>query len=289
MNVLKLTVRGEARNGTRARFYPIGDPHLDLKTTRARTLKRYIAHIAADEYGFAVCVGDIFNGSLPGHKYFSAKALKGTIAQNTDEYVNLMLAAAVEVFAPLVDAGVPVVFLQGNHDKWVKGVNLVKLLVEQLKARKPGATVLYGGGEALIHIRVGHGSSPSQVWTMHAHHGAGGGYTVGGKQNRFQNTAAHVADADIFVRGHVHDQTARVVAKYRLDQLGRFRKRQVAYVTTCAFNTERLEGIVDYAGEMALPPVDEGIVYLELVNPLNKGEEDVRSHSGKMLRIEFEV
>lgn len=284
MNVLELSVEGESRDGVRARFYPIGDPHLDSRNSDNRKLRRYIKHIATDKQAFALCVGDIFNGSLPGHKYFSSKAVKGHLAADLDDYVNVMIEAAVPMFQPLVDAGVPTVFMEGNHDKWLKGVNIVKLLVSQL----PG--VKFGGGEALIRIRVGRGEQGTNLWTVYAAHGAGGGYLPGGKATRYSNTAPHIADADIFVRGHVHDGSIRVLQRNYLPKQGgvKLLKRPVAYVTTPSFNSERVENQVDYAGVQSLPPIDCGVQYLEIVNPRNKGEDDTRTHAGKLLRREWE-
>lgn len=286
MNVLDLKVQGESRNGVRARFYPIGDPHIDVKVADNRKLKKYIEFIARDKHAFALCVGDIFNASLPGHKYFSSKALKGDIAQHTDDYVNVMLERAVPLFQPLADAGIPLVMMRGNHDKWLKGVDIIKLLCSQYSN-----TVKYGGGEALIRVKVGRATEDDgNVWTVYAAHGAGGGYTPGGKHTRYANTAAHIADADIFVRGHVHDGSVRIVNRNLLPKSGRIAllHRPVAYITTPSFNSERVEGVVDYAGDQSLPPIDSGVQFLEIINPRSRGEGDSRNHTGRLIRHEWE-
>jgi UDP-2,3-diacylglucosamine pyrophosphatase LpxH len=286
MKVLDLTVPTEQTpDGAKWRFYPIGDPHVDMKVTNARRLKRLVKTIAADPHSLALCVGDIFNGSLPGHKYFSSKALKGEVAQHTDDYVNFLLPVVTELFGPLLEAGVQTVFVRGNHDRWVQGVDVVRLVVDLLNLKAGKTIAHYAGDEALLRVRAGHTS-----WFIHAQHGSGGGYTESGKIARFMNTAPKIADADIFVRGHVHDQYNRVVSKYYVSAEGkaRLRRRRIAFLTAAAFNTDRVQEVSDYAGQQGLPPVDDGLVYAICVNPLTKGKADPRNHDKLIFRGEHE-
>jgi UDP-2,3-diacylglucosamine pyrophosphatase LpxH len=282
VNILDIAVKLDENR--QWRFYPIGDPHADMKVTNVRRLKKYIKFIAQDPNAVALCVGDIFNGSLPGHKYFSSKSLKGDIAQNTDDYANEMMGRMVELFSPILEAGIPFVIVRGNHDRWVKGINLIRMLVDQLNL-KYGSGAYYAGDEALIRIRAG-----NVTWSMHAEHGAGGGYTESGKIARFMNGTGKIADVDINVRGHVHDQYNRIVKRYYVPESGKVKMlwRKVAFLTTTAFNSERVENVVDYPGQQGLPPIDEGVIYLRCTNPRSYGPTDPRNHPKEMHRVEWE-
>lgn len=279
MKILNVTIPVETRDGARWRLRPIGDPHIDVKAHNTRRFKKHIQAIAADPHSVAVCIGDTFNGSLPGHKYFSTKALKGDIPAQLDDYVNEMIERGVLAFAPVAEAGVPLIMMRGNHDKWVKGVDVVRMLVEQLNLRFPDtAKVQYGGSEALISVKAG----GLHHWRIFASHGAGGGYTPGGKVTRFANTVPHIADADFYLRGHVHDADVRVLERVYVNDRGDFHKRPVTYITTNSFCSERSAEHEDYSAEQSLPPIDNRIQVIEVINPSSKGAGDLRTHQGRV-------
>ena len=104
----------------------------------------------------------------------------------------------------------------------------------------------------------------------------------GAKINRFQNTATLTADADVYVRGHVHDSDCRIVPRYTITSRGavRLQERPVAYLTAPALCRNRVQGVVEYPGQKGLPANDEGLIWLEMSNPMPGG------HGRRMRRIE---
>lgn len=280
MKVIGIEVETEAKNSSAAwRLYPIGDPHLDTEACDENRLKRYLQLIADDPCSAWILVGDVIDGTTPAHKFFESGALKADVLKNMDRYVDFMLEYSTEVFGVLKDR--PGVVIEGNHD--IRGSNRWSGFAGML-ARKLGAN--YGSAEALIQVRaqsLGNNDS-ARLWNIYAAHGDGGGMFPGGKVNRHQNTVVHIADADIYVRGHVHDSDVRIIPRYGLTQRGipRLRKRPVAYVTAGGFNTERLLDVEGYVARKSLPPTDDGLIYLQIENP--KGGEG--GHDGRMYRIE---
>jgi hypothetical protein len=281
MNVLELTVETEPKDAGIWRLYPIGDLHVDSKMTDLDRLKKYIALVAADPHGMYVIVGDFVDGTTPSHHFFEPDVIVPDIMQNMSQYVAATMLMLERMLEPLKDT--PGVVIQGNHDVR-KGGTLWSGIAWEM-ARRLGAE--YGGDECLVRIKA---STPQKsrgnyVWVLHAFHGDGGGMYPGGKVNRFQNTVGHLTDADILVRGHVHDSDTRIVPLYSCTRKGgaRMVEKRRAYVTAPAFMRNRVEGVNSYASRKGYPPSDDGLIYLEVANPsINKSKRDGTS----MRRIE---
>ena len=280
----------DATNAGRWRCYGIGDPHLEKATHDRRRFRKYIRQIASDPHGLAICVGDVFDVTLPSHKFYRAGTQRADVVAQMDAYLNRMVEEAVDEFAPILEAGLPLIIAEGNHDIRLQGVNAIQLLVGQLnsKARDEGWTgrAQYAGGEALIRVRAKlKDSDYAYIYTVYLAHGAGGGSQPGGKVNR-ATWQAHIADADIFLRGHVEEADIRIVDRYGVNKKGELRlvSRPVAYYTAAGWATKRRQGVVDYPGVKSLPPVDRGVMWLDVQLP-RPGANRI-AHGGKMRRVE---
>lgn len=261
-------------------LFGIGDPHLDKASTNRERLKAYVDLIAATgNVGFAHCVGDVFDGTTPSHRFFSTSTIRPEDALAMDEYVHHMIEEAVQVFLPILVAGKPLTITEGNHDLRLKNIGFIQLLVAALNreaaARQAAGRAYYLGGEALIRVRAALADQPERnaTWVVYTAHGAGGGMWPGGKVNR-ATQQAHIADADIFIRGHVEEQDVRILDRYAVPRRGDVRlvMRPVCYYTCAGYATERRVGVVDYSGRASMMPVDRTIRYLEVHNP------DMHSH-----------
>ena len=283
MNVLEISIDSEPVDYGRWRLYPIGDPHLDAAATDRKRLEQYIAHIAADPHAIWICVGDLLDGTSPHHRWFEVQAVDRDILLNMDKYVSYCLLELEAVFAPL--RGIPGVMLQGNHDIR-QGGTLWSGLAWEL-ARRIGAQ--YGGDECLIRVSASTTQSRGNAITkIHAFHGAGGGLLPGGKLNRHIRDMSQLCDADIYVRGHVHDSMCRIQPIYSCNIKGkaRLQTRYKAFITAPAFWPTRKEGLNNYASRKGYPPSDPGLVYLERHNPNGGCQTDGSRHDGKIYRKE---
>lgn len=292
MYLIDVEVQTPVASAGRWRLYGIGDPHLDKATHDRRALTRYIRHIASDPHGLPICVGDVFDVTLPGHKFFDASTQRRDVVAMMDRYLNKLIEEAVDVFAPILEAGRPLIIAEGNHDVRLHGVNAVQMLCTMLNARAKecgwSGVAHYAGGEALIRVRAldaptgkGKGIAGGTIYTVYLAHGTGGGMQPGGKVNR-ATWQTHIADADVYLRGHVEEADIRIVDRYRLPSKGALRlmTRPVAYYTAAGYGTRRRAGVVDYAGRKSLPPVDRRIQWLEIQTP--RGGTDSRGHGGRM-------
>jgi hypothetical protein len=279
MNVLEVDVPTEAVGRGAWRFYAIGDPHLDALATDRKRLEAYIAHIAADPHSMWVLVGDMLDGTTPSHRWFEVQAIEPTILMQMDRYISAALVELEAVFSPL--KGTAGIILQGNHDMR-KGGTLWSGLAWEMARR---LEVQYGGDEVLIRAKAPDGpprpNRGATSWTVHAFHGAGGGLLPGGKINRHVRDMSQLADADIYVRGHVHDSMCRIQPCYSITQRGtpRLITKYKAFITAPAFWPARTENLNSYPSRKGYPPSDEGLIYLECLNPRstsNTGKRMVR-------------
>lgn len=275
MIVLDVQVQTEPKGRGHWRLYGIGDPHLEKRTHHTKAFRQYVAQIASDPYSLAICVGDVFDVTLPGHKFYDAGTQRADVVAAMDVYVNKMVEEAVASFAPILKAGIPFVCAEGNHDIRLHGVNVIQLLVSQLNdlavRQKWTGRAYYAGGEAIVRVRAPIARRTldnANIWTVYVAHGTGGGFQPGGKVNR-ATWQAHICDADVYLRGHVEEGDVRIVDRYAVTLRGEARlvRRPVCYYTAAGYGTRRIPGIVDYAGRKSLPPVDRRIKWLNMVNP----------------------
>jgi hypothetical protein len=258
------------------RLYAIGDMHCDRRDFDEETFKTYIAHIAADPTAVAVFVGDALDGRIPGRKFFDADSVRLDFLQNLKTYVNHGLAVLEDYFQPLIKAGVPTVFISGNHDEYLEEIGLTAELVRRL-----GGSARYLGGEGFIRVRSGKPNKTKGFYTttIYGAHGTGGGGSPGSKINKMQANYEWV-NADVIMAGHVHDGDIRVFPCYGVQESGLLSlaiKPRVLYRAP-AFTRRAIEGVVGYQGRKGYAPGDEGLLYVQL-NPERR----------KATRMELEV
>lgn len=251
----------------------MGDAHVDLRKCDRDRLNRFVKLVAKDPYGMWIAVGDFIDGTTPSHFFFEPATIAPDILEDMGQYVMACLMQCEKIFAPLKDR--PGIVLQGNHDIR-KGIQWTGFAAEL--ARRLGAQ--YGGDECLVRVRADTTSETrgASVWTVHAHHGSGGGMYKGGKVNRFLHTSVHRAQADIYCRGHVHDSDCLVLESANVSRKGpaKLVMRKRAWLTAPAFVEQVSEGVHDYASRKCYPLNDTGIIFLELTNAGAKTPSDIR-------------
>ncbi len=270
MNVMSLDVQSDGNLRGHWRLHVIGDLHLDgIATDRAR-IEDHIEFVADDPHSIYIVVGDLIDGSTPGHRFFDTSVIRPDVLMQMGRYVDYMTEELVELFKPL--EGRSGVFLRGNHDIR-KGIDYSGIV--QSVARKVGAA--YAGDECLLRIRAKEPNRDrNQIWKIYAHHGNGGGSFPGSKVNRFQHTVGVLAEADMYVRGHVHDSDCRIIHKISVTSKGEphLTTHPRAFLTAPGYTPDRTDGVDGYAGQKGLPPLDHGIIFLHCQNEYQGGKRE---------------
>jgi hypothetical protein len=90
-------------------------------------------------------------------------------------------------------------------------------------------------------------------------------------------------DADIIVRGHVHDQHVRIRSVESITRRGtpRIIPKPKATVTACSFASD-----TGYAERKGYPPTDDGIIWLEVTNPRLRSAGNGAKEGGRIRRVE---
>jgi predicted phosphodiesterase len=253
--------------------FAVGDLHADSKLFREDRLKGWVAHIA--EYGpgaVAVCVGDYLNGQVPGHKHFDPDAMRSEYLLNLESYVKHGLAHCERLLKPLSKAGVPVVMVEGNHDRMMGAVGFTAMLADRIGAQFIGAGGFIRVRSASKNTRTSKAATTGDRTTViYAHHGSKGGGTPGPKVNAMHALMGW-ADADIYIAGHVHDALTRVVPRYtcnrKFDSL-EVVERDVGLYRAPSFLSRSVTGVSTYADRKEYGTNDEGLLWFE-VNPLTR-------------------
>src|SRR6185312_4751972 len=161
----------------------------------------------------AIClfVGDAMEGRTPGMKHFDAASVRPEFLTNLDSYIKTSLDFNQRLLSPIVKAGIPLIILEGNHDRFQEYAGYAAMLADRCKAT-------YLGGEGFVRVTTGR-KGQQYTTVIYAAHGTGGGKRPGSKVNTMQAFTEWV-DADVIVQGHVHDGDVRIIHKIGIPSKG---------------------------------------------------------------------
>ena len=214
-----LTVKHDLREGGRyvgdvkllplADFH-IGDPHADIKL-----VKRLIKQVEETPHMYTVLNGDLMNTAI-------ATSVSDTYEETLSPKEQLQ--RCVDYFGDLARMGKILGVTGGNHERRISrsvGVDMTELMCAQL-----GLDELYSPGDIILFLSVGANKSNTKrkgkshrpfYYSALARHGAGGGALKGGKVNRLQRFS-DVADCDLYIGSHTHDDMIFHDSYYRTDR-----------------------------------------------------------------------
>lgn len=250
------------------RLFAIGDLHLDHITFNEERFLKYRQWIIGDPYSVAIFVGDCAEGRVPGQKHFDPDVLRPKFLRRLNDYYNVVARESAQLLKPLVDAGVPLIVVRGNHDRYSEWFNISRNV-----AKLAGAKYLGDGG----FIRVTSGTTregvggkkrrPAQyVTSIYATHGSGGGKTPGPKTNNME-MGSRWLNTQIIVKGHVHDADVRIIPRASVALAGKLEVVQepLALYRAPAF-VEHLSPIEhdSYVIRHEYPTTDRGLLYLNV-------------------------
>jgi len=176
----------------------VGDSHYGNKHHDKKLWKLYYEGTSGhegfktDKNSYIVCVGDLME-----------TALKDSLGvQDQEEWIEDQYLWIKEQLKPIHEDGRLICLIEGNHERrasrnWFRST---RLLAKDF-------SVPYTGGIMVINIVLKKGDK-ERKYKIVATHGAGGARTKGGKLNTIMRMRDIVADADVYVMGHLHDKMA---------------------------------------------------------------------------------
>lgn len=180
---------------TEAHLYILADLHIGDPLSDTRMIARRVEEIANDPLGVVILNGDILN-----------TALRNSVSDVYAEVLPPMkqIEAACATLKPI--AGQVIGATTGNHEARTyreDGIDMTRLIARQL-----GFEDCYAPEGVLIFLRFGRSGTQghhfrSQLYTIYATHGTGGGKKEGAKAINLADLAG-IVDADIYIRSHTH-------------------------------------------------------------------------------------
>lgn len=223
---------------------PIGDLHRGdrhLSTRGLRKLKGYLDWVMQRPNAYIFLMGDILNAASRSSKTNPFESMSGN-----DEYVK-----SVELFKPYRKRIVGAI--TGNHEqRYYKefGFNPLAPFCRELD-------IQYCEFSAAIRVRVGKRKDRrnefNQVYWGFAHHGAGGGGTLGAALNKKVKLQEIVHGMDFYMAGHDHQLIAGT-RNILLPKRDKIEHQRVHYIDTGSY----LDWDGSYAEEAAMPVGKQG-------------------------------
>lgn len=213
--------------------FHIGDPNADIETVR-----RLVDYVRETDHCYTILNGDLMN-----------TAIMSSVSDTYDEALKPgeQLQRCVQLFGDIADQGKILGITDGNHERRITrnvGVDMTELLAAQL-----GIADLYSPGDIVLFLSVGANKANTKrknkphrpfYYSIFARHGSGGGAMKGGKVNRLQRFS-DVADCDVYIGSHTHDDIVMHDAIYRTD-------RQHGTVSLCDRTYVNTPAALNYGG-----------------------------------------
>ncbi len=174
----------------------IGDPNSDIKM-----FKEMVQYVLENPNRYVILNGDLMDMALTMSVSDSYGAVLSPARQ---------VEKVAEILKPIKDRILAIV--QGNHE--FRTYKYTGIDVSHYLASMLGITDRYSDNSFMLFLKVGQSQTarPSkikqQVYSIFVQHGAGGGRKIGGKANRLSDSDDIIADADLYIMGHVHTPMA---------------------------------------------------------------------------------
>lgn len=176
---------------------PIGDVHIGDSHADIKALQNVVKYVLEKENRYVILNGDLMN-----------TALKTSVSDVYGELLSPMEQRRYikNILLPIKDRILAIG--SGNHEDRIylsAGVDNTYTLALEL-----GIPKKYSANSFVIFLKVGESqtSRPSktkqQVYSIFVQHGRGGGRKMGAKINRLVDMDDIIANADLYIMGHVH-------------------------------------------------------------------------------------
>jgi predicted phosphodiesterase len=201
---------------------PIGDVHIGDSHVDIKALMNVVNYVLAKENRYVILNGDLMN-----------MALKTSVSDVYGEILSPMeqIKKVHNIMLPIKDRILAIG--SGNHEDRTyitAGLDMSYMLALEL-----GIKEYYSSNSFVIFLKVGQSenSRPSiikqQVYSIFVQHGRGGGRKMGAKVSRLVDMDEIIANADLYIMGHVHTPVMLPQATFISDEQNMTLKRHTAY------------------------------------------------------------
>ena len=169
----------------------IGDVHVGAAGWSKVKFERTLKEVEADPSALVVLMGDLAEAILPADKRFDFHGVHPDFQHRLGDLADAEYEYLEKVLAPIQSKIVDI--LTGNHEevirlRWYR--DLTRDLCRRLR-------VPYLGYDAIIGLVFQRRKADSQRFVIRAHHGRGGGRSIGGRLETLYKLSACLS-ADIF-------------------------------------------------------------------------------------------
>ena len=223
----------------------LGDLHIGDSNCDYKLLNRQIDYINKNDNCFVIGIGDYINNALRNSKtdIYSAVA-------PCKEFED-----AVKILGKIKKSKW-IAMCTGNHEHRTykdAGIDLNLFLARELEIED-----IYYPLLSVIDLKL-----PKNRYLIHIHHGSGGGTTKGATANKLVKLGGLIANTDLVLMGHTHQQIHLTESRYLVDKKHDYIQKHTQHIV----NTGSCLGYKGgYAEAMALTPAGKGNAIVTLHN-----------------------
>ena len=184
---------------------PIGDAHVGDEHADVKMLKNMVKYVLEKDNRYVILNGDLMDMAL-------TTSVSDTYGAKLNPMEQIEFVAGI--LKPIKDRILGM--LGGNHEERTykhTGIDVSRYLAHLIGGEE-FVENRYSDNSFVLFLKVGESdtSRPSkikqQVYSIFSQHGRGGGRKMGSKANRLKDSDEIVADADLYIMGHVHTPMA---------------------------------------------------------------------------------
>lgn len=253
---------------------PFGDAHLGARACDNKKVKRALQRILDTPDAYVIGMGDYIDlVTRQDLKRFAAGGIAPSLVDQIDTLVDAQRELLIETLKPLAEAGRILGLCEGNHESEITkrySTSVVREVCKVLNVPYLGYSCLYR-----LHI-TRRGRKMGRNLIIYAHHGFGGGKTMGAAINRRVGLVQDF-DADIYLMGHDHAYLTGIKPRLSISSYGapRLIAKPVACVATGSFLKGYEQGTTTYVEKAGLSPVMLGTPTIEVSFAGHKEELEI--------------
>jgi hypothetical protein len=203
------------------KIFAVADQHFTNRAVAWSVVHRDISLINDDPYAIWVEAGDYADWHLPSHPYFDAEAFDSDFPVNQlTKYAAYVSGVISDLYKPISSKCLGWAYGNHDHNYFIRHnqMDVHEAICDELNVpnmRYAGWMYVYfvQSNRAPIEPRMTLSFTPPQKFTsairIYVFHGKGAASTPGGKMNSLRDVVNTVANADLVITAHLHEQLTK--------------------------------------------------------------------------------